>query len=58
MYKNRLYCNSGNGFGFVDLETEKREELTTEYIDDFVICDELICYLDMSKAIDRLVCKS
>lgn len=58
VYKNRLYCNSGNGFGFVDLETGKREELTTEYIYDFVICDELIYYLDMNKAIDRLVCKN
>lgn len=58
VYKNRLYCNSEEGFGFTDLETGKRENLTTEYIYDFVICDELIYYLDTSKAIDRLVCKN
>ncbi len=58
VYKNRLYCNSEEGFGFVDLETGKRENLTTEHIYDFVICDELIYYLDMSKAVDPLVCKN
>lgn len=58
VYKNRLYYNSGNGFWFVDLETGKRENLTTEYICDFVICDDLIYYLDMSKAVDYVVCKN
>ena len=58
VYKNRLYCNSEKGFGFIDLETGKRENLTTEYISDFVICDELIYYMDTRKVLDYVVCKN
>ncbi len=58
VYKNRLYCNSKKGFGFIDLKTGKGEILTTRRIYDFVICDELIYYLDMSKVVYRLVCKN
>mgnify|MGYP000102387113 CR=1 FL=1 len=58
VYKNRLYCNLEKGFGFVDLKTGKRENLTSEYIYNFVICDELIYYLDTRRAVDCLVCKN
>lgn len=58
VYKNRLYCNSEKGFGFIDLETGKRENLTTEYISDFVICDDIIYYMDMIKVLDCVVCKN
>lgn len=58
VYKNCLYCNSEEGFGFTDLETRERKILTKEYVTDFVIYDECIYYRDISKAIDRLVCKN
>lgn len=51
VYNNRLYCNSEEGVGFIDLETGKRETLAKEHIYDFVICDELIYYLDMSRVL-------
>ena len=58
VYNNRLYCNSEEGFGYVELETGKRETLEKECIYDFVICDELIYYLDMSRVPDRIICKN
>lgn len=58
VYKNRLYCNLEQGFGFVDLKTGKRENLTAEYIYDFVICDELIYYLDTRRAWTALFVKT
>lgn len=58
VYKNRLYCNSEKGFGYVDLETGKKEILTQKNIYDFIICDELIYYVDSSRALDRLFCKN
>lgn len=57
VYKNCLYHNLEEGFGFTDLVTGKSEILTKEYISDFIICDELIYYLDTSKAMWRVVCK-
>lgn len=58
VYKNRLYCNREEGFGFTDLQTGKRENLTKERIYDFIICDELIYYLDRDRDVDRLLCKN
>lgn len=58
VYKNRLYCNREEGFGFTDLETGKREKLTKECIYDFIICDELIYYLDRNRVVERLICKN
>lgn len=58
VYKNRLFCNSEEGFGFTDLETGKREILTPKNIYDFIICDELIYYLDRNRAVDHLICKN
>lgn len=58
VYKNRLYENSEKGFGYTDLETGKREILTQKDIYDFVICDDLIYYLDINKVPERVICKN